>query len=132
MISTLTSFEKKTEPVASNPAFYNRLAKSLLSALGLIGLSLLIGMAGYHYIEGMDGVDAYLNATMILSGMGPVGALQTSAGKIFAGTYALYSGVVLIFSTGIILAPVVHRVLHQFHVDDDENSNADQPRRHPH
>ena len=102
--------------------FMRRVGFNTGVALGLIGLSLLLGMAGYAAFEGMSVVDAYLNASMILGGMGPVATLQTTAGKIFAATYALYSGVVLIFSTGIILAPVVHRVLHDFHVDDSDDA----------
>ena len=120
MLKRLTKFEGRNQPVASRARFANRLAVSLGAALGLIAISLLIGMAGYQLLEGMSTVDSYLNASMILGGMGPVGALNTTAGKLFAGTYALYCGVVLIFSTGIILAPLVHRVLHEFHVDDDE------------
>jgi len=132
MLKRLTRFETKAQPVVSQAHFARRLAANLAAALGLILLSLLIGMAGYQMLEGMSTVDSYLNATMILSGMGPVGTLQTTAGKIFAGTYALYSGVVLIFSTGIILAPVVHRVLHEFHVDDDEAASTDAAQRRRH
>jgi len=132
MLKRLTKFEPKDAPVASRAQFARRLAANLAAALMLIFVSLLIGMAGYRMLEGMGWVDSYLNATMILGGMGPVGTLNTSAGKLFAGTYALYCGVVLIFSTGIILAPVVHRVLHEFHVDDDEGGADDtrQRRRH--
>jgi hypothetical protein len=132
MLKRLTKFESKANPVASPGHFARRLGVNLAAAIGLITLSLLIGMAGYQMLESMSPVDSYLNASMILAGMGPVGTMQTTAGKIFAGTYALYSGVVLIFSTGIILAPVVHRLLHEFHVDDDETTgpDADQRRRH--
>ena len=128
MLKRLTRFERRDQPVAGRLRFLTRIALNLAAALALIAVSLLIGMAGYAWFEGMNAVDSYLNATMILGGMGPVGALTTTAGKLFAGTYALYCGVVLIFSTGIILAPVVHRVLHQFHVDDDED--RPQSRRH--
>jgi len=128
MLKRLTKFEHRDQPVVGQSQFIGRMAQSLLAALALIGVSLLAGMAGYHWLEGMNAVDAYLNATMILSGMGPVGALQTTAGKIFAGTYALYSGVVLIFSSGIILAPIVHRILHQFHVDDQDDAKPSRRR----
>jgi len=77
-------------------------------------------MAGYHYFEGMEWIDAFANASMILSGMGPLNPLQTSAGKLFAGFYALYSGLALIVAVGILLAPVVHRVLHRFHLEQDK------------
>jgi len=83
----------------------------------LIGLSLGGGMAGYHFFEGMSWIDAYVNASMILSGMGPVTTLQTDSGKIFAGSYALYSGLALIFVTGLIISPIVHRLLHRFHLE---------------
>jgi hypothetical protein len=74
-------------------------------------------MAGYRYLEGMAWIDAFANASMILSGMGPLGPLQTWGGKLFAGLYALYSGLALILATGIVLAPVVHRLLHRFHFE---------------
>lgn len=128
MLKRLMQFERKRQPLAHPMTFARRIGANTGAALALVALSLLAGMAGYWYFEGMNGVDAYLNASMILAGMGPVGTLQTTAGKIFAGTYALFSGVVLIFSTGIILAPVVHRVLHEFHVDDDTGAKPTKSR----
>jgi hypothetical protein len=99
----------------------NVLARRLLISVSvagiLIGLSLLGGVAGYHFFEEMTWIDAFVNAAMILSGMGPVKELQTSGGKFFAGCYALYSGLVLILVTGFILAPIVNFVLHRFHLD---------------
>ncbi len=74
-------------------------------------------MAGYSYFEGMSLTDAYVNAAMILSGMGPLGELKTVGGKIFAGTYAIFSGLIIVIATGFVLAPVFHRVLHRFHVE---------------
>lgn len=127
MLKRLPRYERQGQPVASRRQFLERIALNLAAAVLVIGISLLIGMAGYVYFEGMNGIDAYLNASMILAGMGPVGTMQTTGGKLFAGTYALYSGIVLIFSTGIILSPVVHRILHDFHVDDDKNDAS--PRR---
>lgn len=132
MLNRLTKFERSNQPVAGQRQFIGRVAVNACAAMALVAISLLIGMAGYKWFEGMSTVDSYLNATMILSGMGPVSTLQTTAGKLFAGTYALYSGVVLIFSTGIILAPVVHRVLHEFHVGDDEDGNGDAAQRRRH
>jgi hypothetical protein len=85
----------------------------------VIAVSLGIGMAGYHVFEKLPWVDAFLNAAMILSGMGPVATLDTNDGKIFAGCYALYSGLALIAILGIIFAPVVHRALHKFHLEDE-------------
>ena len=91
------------------------------AAAVLIGLSLVAGMIGYWYFEKMAWVDAFANAAMILSGMGPLSELRTSGGKIFAGTYALYSGLTLIVATGLILAPILHRVMHHFHLDDAQD-----------
>lgn len=112
--------ESKDEALASPTRFLRRLAASMFAAALIIGLSLFGGMFGYRHFEGMSWTDAYLNATMILSGMGPVGQLNTESGKLFAGSYALYSGLVVVVSMGIMLAPVVHRLLHRFHLDDDE------------
>ena len=90
-------------------------------ALTLVGL--VIGIAGYANLEGISLVDAYVNAAMILSGMGPVVELKTTAGKIFAGTYAIFSGLVIVIATGFILAPIFHRVLHRFHVETAREKN---------
>ncbi|MFO0970247.1 MAG: hypothetical protein U0793_32260 [Gemmataceae bacterium] len=122
MTKSFLTFESRHQPLASRRRFVRRLARSVLMAGVLVGVSLLAGMLGYHFLEGMPWIDAFANAAMILSGMGPLGPLQTTAGKLFAGIYALYSGLVLIFATGIILAPIVHRVLHRFHVEDREKS----------
>lgn len=116
----LFAFEAKHEPVLPRRRFLRRLARNALAAMVLIGVSLLGGMAGYHWFEEMSWIDAFANASMILSGMGPLGPLQTTAGKLFAGLYALYSGLMLIFITGIMLAPIVHRVLHRFHVESEQ------------
>jgi hypothetical protein len=124
MAHRLTKFETRSQPIAGFWTFVRRMGVSVALAAGLIALSLLAGMAGYETLEGMSSVDAYLNASMLLGGMGPVATLQTEAGKVFAGTYALYCGVVLIVSTGIILAPVVHRVLHAFHIDEDNDGSG--------
>jgi hypothetical protein len=113
-------FEHKRQPLASRKMFAKRLAGSFAFSLALILLSLLGGMAGYHHFEGMPWIDAFVNAAMILSGMGPVGNLQTWNGKAFAGTYALYSGLVLILAMGIVIAPIVHRVLHRFNLEDED------------
>lgn len=87
---------------------------------GLIGFSLGLGILGYHFIAGFDLVDSILNSAMILGGMGPVGALNTTAAKLFASAYALFSGLVLITATGILLTPVFHRVLHKFHIEEKD------------
>ena len=101
--------------------FVRRLSRSLAAGATLIVLSLSIGMAGYHWIGGLAWVDAFLDAAMILAGMGPISPLHTNAAKLFAGGYALYCGIALISTAGIILAPLIHRYLHKFHLEDDPN-----------
>lgn len=113
----LLGYESRHQPLLSRGAFARRLAVCFGAAALLIGLSLLGGMAGYRSLEGMAWIDAFANAAMILSGMGPLTPLQTWGGKLFAGLYALYSGLALILAAGLILAPVVHRVLHRFHLE---------------
>ena len=116
----LLRFESKHQPLLSRRLFLKRLARNLAAAAILIGISLLAGMVGYRYLEGMSWIDAFVNAAMILSGMGPVGQLQTWGGKLFAGLYALYSGLALILASGIIFAPIVHRLVHDFHLKSDK------------
>lgn len=111
-------FEHHTHPLLSLPSYLGRLALSCLVGFGLIGVSLFAGMAGYHCYEGMSWLDAFLNASMILSGMGPMAQPQSVNGKLFAGLYALYSGFVVMLATGIIFAPIIHRTLHRFHFDN--------------
>ena len=113
----LLGFEAKHQPLLGRAAFARRLARSVGAAGLLVAPSLAVGMAGYRYCEGMAWIDAFANAAMILSGMGPLEPLRTWGGKLFAGCYALYSGLVLIVAAGIVLAPVVHRVMHQFHLE---------------
>jgi hypothetical protein len=113
----LLKLETRTQPLLSRRAFAGRLAKSFGAAPALIFVSLLAGMAGYHWLEGMSWIDAYANAAMILSGMGPLDAPKTFEGKLFAGTYALYSGLAVILAAGILFTPVIHRMLHQFHLE---------------
>lgn len=113
----LIGFEHRTQQVISQHKFAVRMAKAfgLWASITLVGL--IIGIAGYAYFEGMSLVDAYVNAAMILSGMGPVGELKTTGGKIFAGSYAIFSGLIIVIASGFVLAPVFHRVLHRFHVE---------------
>lgn len=98
------------------------MAASFGASSALISLSLLAGMAGYHYLESMDWIDSFASASMILSGMGPLEPLKTWGGKLFAGLYALYSGLALILCTGVILAPIVHRILHRFHMESSKET----------
>jgi hypothetical protein len=112
---------KVTGQLPPRRLFLARVARNGLAALAAIVVSLFIGMAGYHWTEGMPWLDAFVNAAMILSGMGPVGDLHTVGGKVFAGCYALYSGLALITIAAILLAPLVHRFLHQFHIELGKN-----------
>jgi hypothetical protein len=95
--------------------FVWRVLRHFAAAQVLVALSLLIGMAGYGYFEHMAWRDAFVNAAMLLGGMGPVDPLKTDGGKVFAGLYALYAGLIFLIVAGVLLAPVVHRVIHRFH-----------------
>jgi len=111
-------FEHRSKPLLPRRAFYRRVARSVCLGLLVIVLALGIGMTGYHTFEQMSWLDAFVNAAMILSGMGPMATLQTAGGKAFAGCYALFSGLAFIAILGIIFAPVFHRFLHKFHQEE--------------
>lgn len=113
----LPEFEHRAQPVIPPHQFIIRLIHSGIIALALIAASLSIGMVGYHSLEGLSWIDAFLNASMLLGGMGPVNTPATFGGKLFAGLYALYCGLAVILVAGLILAPVAHRVLHRFHME---------------
>ena len=113
-------FEHKTEPLLSVRDFLGRVARSASTGALLIAVSLAVGMAGYHSFEHLAWLDAFLNAAMLLGGMGPVATPVTEGGKLFAGLYALYCGLVVIAVAGIVLAPVAHRILHRFHLEAEE------------
>jgi hypothetical protein len=112
-------FERKNEPLLSQRLFYNRLAKIILIDLAVLTISLTIGIEGYHYLDGLSYIDSFLNASMILGGMGPVDVLKNNSSKIFAGVYALYSGITFLTIFASILAPLMHRFLHKFHLEDE-------------
>ncbi|PTQ79702.1 hypothetical protein [Nitrosomonas ureae] len=116
----LLNYEKRNQPLIPPHQFLIRLAHSGAISLILIAISLLIGMAGYHRFEKLSWIDAFLNASMLLGGMGPVDTPITNGGKLFAGLYALYCGLTVIVVTGVILAPVVHRILHKFHMESEK------------
>jgi hypothetical protein len=117
MARRLLDYESHHEPVASRRRFVHRLIVNFALAALIIALSLAAGMYGYAHFEGLSWLDAFLNAAMILGGMGPVDPVRTAGGKLFAGCYALYSGLVVLVTAGIVLAPIAHRILHRFHVD---------------
>ncbi len=112
-------YEPKSQPLISRAQFARRLAEHLAMALALVLLSLLFGMAGYAYFEHLQWRDAFLNAAMLLGGMGPVDAPMSAGGKLFAGLYALYAGLVFLVTAGLLFTPLVHRVMHRFHLDQD-------------
>ena len=110
-------FERRTEPLLPRRLFARRLAAYGGVSAALLGFSLAIGIAGYMGFERLGTADAFVNAAMLMGGMGPLHNPVTTAGKLFAGFYALYCGLVLILSVGIMLAPVFHRMLHYFHLE---------------
>lgn len=113
-------YEHKHEKLATPSVFVKRMLASVLIALLLITVALTIGILGYHFIAGFDWVDSLLEASMILGGMGPINSLASSGAKLFASAYALFSGLIFIAIMGIILAPVTHRMLHRFHLDEHD------------
>lgn len=105
-------------PYLKREVFVSRLLRTALIVSALVLLWLLLGMFGYHYLAGLCWLDSLLNASMILGGMGPVDPLNNAAAKIFASIYAIISGVIFLASIGIVAAPIVHRFLHHFHLED--------------
>lgn len=115
------AWEHRRMPVANGMKFAQRMAQVLAWAVGITAFTLAVGMLGYHRLEGLPWLDAFLDAAMILGGMGPVDPIQTPGGKLFAGLYALFCGLVFIGVSGLVFAPVFHRVLHRFHVPEDKD-----------
>lgn len=113
-------YEHRNQPLASRKVFARRLMRNGMIGLVIIFFSLIVGMFGYHITENLSWLDSLLNASMILSGMGPVNPVQTVAGKLFASFYALYSGIVPLTAAGVLAAPILHRFLHRFHLADEK------------
>ena len=124
-------YEQRSESLAPTGVFARRLLINALIAAGILFFSLGMGMLGYHFIEKLPWLDALLNASMILGGMGPVDAIKTDAGKLFASFYALFSGMIFLVAVGVLIAPVVHRFLHSFHVVPDDVPDTEEGRRGP-
>lgn len=118
------TYERHTQPLLNLRKFYQRLGMHVLIAAGILLISLLIGMLGYHFLAGLSWIDSMLNASMILGGMGPVDALRTDPAKIFASLYAIYSGVIFLVTVGIIIAPIFHRIMHHFHLETAEDETT--------
>lgn len=112
--------ERRGEPLLPRSAFIRRLAAYGFVAAGLVLTALAIGTLGYRYFADLPWVDSLLNASMILGGMGPVDPLKTTGAKLFASAYALFCGVVFLAVLGILFAPLIHRLLHHFHLETDE------------
>jgi hypothetical protein len=114
-------YERRASPVASRRAFARRFALNFAIGVTIIAVSLCVGMVGYRVFEGVSWLDAFVDAAMILSGMGPVTTqFKSDAGKLFAGVFALYSGFAVVVATGIVFVPIVHRILHRFLVHAGE------------
>jgi hypothetical protein len=111
-------YEHRKQPLASRATFYQRILKNIIIALIIMAVCLVIGIAGYHYWGEASWIDSLHNASMILSGMGPVVEINSVSGKIFSSAYALFSGVIFITNVGVILAPAIHRIFHRLHLDD--------------
>ena len=116
-------YESRKQPLLTRAQFAKRVFFHLLFVIGCAVISLAIGILGYHFIGALPWIDALLDASMILGGMGPVDQLKTDASKIFASFYALFSGLIFIGLLGLLLAPFIHRVMHRLHME--ESSNAD-------
>ena len=120
-------FEHHREPLVPLSRFIRRLASSFATGLGLVAVSLAAGMLGYHRLFALSWIDAFVNASMILSGMGPLAVPQTTGAKLFAGVYALYSGLAVLAIAGIIFAPAIHRLLHYLHADPGDRPRGQTP-----
>jgi len=112
-------YESKAHPPIPRSRFIRRVLLHAAAALVLMLVSLMLGMAGYQYFEQLPWRDAFLNAAMLMGGMGPVDAPRTDGGKLFAGLYALYAGLILLVAAVLVVTPVVHRVMHRFHWEKD-------------
>jgi hypothetical protein len=115
-------YESRRHPPLARRHFLRRLAWHAAVSAGVVLVSLLIGMAGYGYFEHLDWRSAFLNTAMLLGGMGPVDDPRTDGGKLFAGLFALYAGLVFLFAAGMLVAPFLHRLMHKFHWSDRELS----------
>jgi hypothetical protein len=113
-------YESRHHKLVSRARFLRRLSLHAAAAVMLVIGSLLIGMAGYMYFENLPWLDAFLNVAMLLGGMGPVDPPRTPAGKLFAGLYALYAGLVFLVAVGVVFVPIFHRLLHKFHWEQEK------------
>jgi hypothetical protein len=125
-------FEKRHEPLLPRRKFYLRLWRSIVTAGAIILFSLGIGVLGYHFCNKLSWLDSLLNASMILTGMGPVDSMRTVPSKLFASFYALFSGMVFLTAVGVLFAPVAHRLFHKFHLEvEPEDDRGERPKPKP-
>lgn len=115
-------FERRKDPLLPRNAFHRRMATYAAVAVAIDAGSLGVGILGYHYFDDLSWIDSLVNAAMLLGGMGSVSPLNTTVGKIFASFYAIYCGVIFLVVAGVLFAPVIHRFLHHFHLENDEDA----------
>jgi hypothetical protein len=113
-------YEQRSQRLLSRKKFLRRFGRHVAVSLAFVAGSLTVGVLGYHFLDDLSWIDSLLNASMILGGMGPVDPVKTTAAKIFASIYALYSGLVALVAAGIIFAPIFHRFLHRFHLQEED------------
>ena len=116
----ILTFEHRSEPVLPRRLFLARMVHHVGFGVGLIVVSLGIGVIGYHSFENLSWVDALLNASMILGGMGPVDPIRSTAGKLFASFYSLFAGILFLVVVGIVVAPFAHRMMHRMHLESED------------
>jgi hypothetical protein len=116
-------FEHRSQPVLPRNLFLRRIVSHLLLALAVVTASLTMGVLGYRFVAGLSWIDALVNASMILGGMGPVNVIPTNAGKVFAAFYALYSGVAFLAISAVLIAPFAHRLLHRLHLEGGDTGD---------
>lgn len=117
-------FEHHKEPLASRSEFTKRMLRFSALGAGIMLFSLGIGVFGYHFFENLSWLDSLLNASMLLGGMGPIAPLNTTGGKLFASFYALFAGMVFLVAVGVMVTPILHRILHHFHLEIEEDGET--------
>lgn len=121
----MSHLERMGQPLAPVKVFFRRLGRNFLATLGVVAFSLALGTLGYHYFGGVGWIDGFLNAAMILTGMGPVDRMETDAGKLFAAFYALYSGLAFLTMVVVLVTPIYHRLIHRFHLESERDEDHD-------
>ena len=124
MFRRIVRFEHRKQPLISQQSFVRRLINAALISALLLALWTVVGMVGYHLLAGLPWVDSFLNSAMIVGGMGPVDILNNQPAKVFAGFFAILSGVIFLSVFSLLIGPVFHRFLHRFHLDAEEQSNS--------